>query len=200
MTGGQASGMGRCSQPALFFYPHNARPRSSKLLGGQLEFNMHYKQPRSVQVVIFTEDASIRQYLLLKRVVSHGEFWQSVTGSLEAGETHAQAAIREVKEETGIIATEEELIDLGVINTFEIAPQWRAEYAPGVTHNEEVCFTLRSGKCDVRLDPTEHTAYTWVDYETALKMLYWDSSKRAITAAEALLSQSRVDTDAAGSS
>src|SRR5215216_5159067 len=123
---------------------------------------MRYKQPRSVQVVIFAETETGIEYLLLRRVKSHGGFWQSVTGSLEEGETHAQAAVREVLEETGISRREDELIELGVINVFEIAPQWRVKYAPGVTHNEEVCFALKVDKCEVRIDRREHEAYTWV--------------------------------------
>src|ERR1044071_3399171 len=140
---------------------------------------MPFKQPRSVQVVIFAESATGREYLLLKRVASHGGFWQSVTGSLEEGETHAEAAVREVYEETGIRRREDELIDLDLINVFEIAPQWRAKYAPGVTSNEEVCFALRVQKRDIQLDRLEHDAYLWVDYDTATRMLYWESNKRA---------------------
>lgn len=143
---------------------------------------MPYKQPRSIQVVIFAESLRGREFLLLKRVAGFGGYWQSVTGSLEEGESHAKATVREVLEETGIAACEDELIDLSLINTFEIAPQWRAKYAPGVTHNEEVCFALKVDKCEVRVDPTEHDEYTWVEYETAFDMLYWDSSKRAFAA------------------
>ena len=140
---------------------------------------MAFKQPRSVQVVVFAENQSVREYLLLRRVATHGGFWQSVTGSLEGDETHQQAAIREVNEETGILAHTGELIALDLINTFEIAPQWRAKYAPGVTHNEEVCFALRVQKRDIQLDRLEHDAYLWVDYDTATRMLYWESNKRA---------------------
>lgn len=143
---------------------------------------MQYKQPRSVQVVIFAETNAERQYLLLKRVASHGAFWQAVTGSLEEGETHGQAATREVLEETGFAAREEELIELGVVNTFEIAPQWRAKYAPGVTHNEEVCFALKVERREVRLDTVEHDAYAWRSYECAIEMLYWESTRRAFAA------------------
>lgn len=142
---------------------------------------MPYKQPRSVQVVIFAENAGERQYLLLKRVTSHGGFWQSVTGSLEEGETHAEAAVREVHEETGITLREDELIALNVINVFEIAPQWRGKYAPGVTRNEEVCFALKVNKCEVRVDPREHEQYIWAGDEDVLQMLYWESNKRAFS-------------------
>lgn len=143
---------------------------------------MAFKQPRSVQVVVFAESARGREYLLLRRVATHGGFWQSVTGSLEGDETHAQAAIREVGEETGIVAHASQLLALDLINVFEIAPQWRVKYAPGVTHNEEVCFALRVEKRDAQLDSLEHDAYVWVDYDTAMQMLYWQSNKRALIA------------------
>ncbi|HVG17573.1 MAG TPA: dihydroneopterin triphosphate diphosphatase [Blastocatellia bacterium] len=151
---------------------------------------MRYKQPRSVQVVIFAKTAVGFEYLLLRRVASHGGFWQSVTGSLEGDETHRQAAAREVMEETGIRRGEDELIELGLVNVFEIAPQWRLKYAPGVTRNEEVCFALRVDKCEVRLDSLEHEAYAWVDYDTAAGMLYWESNRRAFAAVADLLERS----------
>ncbi|HKP85508.1 MAG TPA: dihydroneopterin triphosphate diphosphatase [Blastocatellia bacterium] len=148
---------------------------------------MRYKQPRSVQVVIFARAGAGIEYLLLRRVTSHGGFWQAVTGSLEEGETHRQAAVREVFEETGILRREDELIELGIVNVFEIAPMWRVKYAPGVTHNEEVCFALEADRCEVRLDPIEHEAYAWVDYDTAVGMLYWESNKRAFAAVANML-------------
>ena len=147
---------------------------------------MRYKQPRSVQVVIFADAPSERHYLLLKRLKSHGGFWQSVTGSLEEGETHRQAAVREVREETGIGSREDQLIELGVTNTFEIAPQWRGKYAPGVTHNEEMCFALKVYQGEVLVDSLEHDTYCWEPYERSIEMLYWESNKRAFAAAHLL--------------
>jgi dihydroneopterin triphosphate diphosphatase len=147
---------------------------------------VEYKQPRSVQVVIFAETSGDRLYLLLRRVASHGAFWQSVTGSLEVGETHTQAAVREVREETEIRSSEDDLIELGVINTFEIAPQWRAKYAPGVTRNEEVCFALKADRFEVLLDSREHDAFVWERYDRSIEMLYWESTRRAFAAAHLL--------------
>lgn len=152
-----------------------------------LNLAMRYKQPRSAQVVVFAEAEGQRQYLLLKRIASHGAFWQSVTGSLEEGETHAQAAVREVREETGIETREKDLIELGVINVFEIALNWRAKYAPGVVTNEEVCYALKVDKCEIKIDAREHEDYIWVDGETAARMLYWESNKRAFAATEAIV-------------
>lgn len=153
---------------------------------------MPFKQPRSIQVVVFSNSTGRRNYLLLRRVASYGGFWQSVTGSLEEGETHKQAAVREVLEETGIAASESDLIELGLINTFEIAPKWRVRYAPGVTHNEEVCFALQTRQADIRIDAIEHDAFDWVSYDRAMEMLYWESNKRALSAVGLLLSDRQV--------
>jgi dATP pyrophosphohydrolase len=137
--------------------------------------------------VILAGDNAERRYLLLKRIDSHGGFWQSVTGSLEGGETHRQAALREVLEETGLAAFDEDLMELGLTNTFEIAPQWRSRYAPGITHNEEVCFALKVNEFDVKLDPLEHECYVWVPYERAVGLLYWESNRRAFEATHSRL-------------
>ena len=61
---------------------------------------LSYKRPESVLVVIHTERGEVLQ--LRRR--EPADFWQSVTGSLHAGETPLQAAIREVREETGLAA------------------------------------------------------------------------------------------------
>ena len=55
-----------------------------------------YKHPISVLVVIFAQDTG--RVLMLQRR-DDSDFWQSVTGSLEAGETPLQAARREVLED-----------------------------------------------------------------------------------------------------
>ena len=138
---------------------------------------------------MFAEGGGERAYLLLKRVEGQGGFWQPVTGSLEDAETHAQAAVREVFEETAILAREEQLVDLRGTNNFEIAPAWQPRYAPGVTHNEEVCFALRVEEGDIKIDPSEHSEYAWVDYETAFRTLHWESNKRAFAVVDKLVDQ-----------
>ena len=80
--------------------------------------------------------------LLLERAARPG-FWQSVTGSLDRpDEPYAEAAVREVREETGIDAAAGRLERWPVAYTFEIYSQWRHRFAPGVTHNTERLFSL----------------------------------------------------------
>jgi len=100
-------------------------------------------------------------------------FWQSVTGSLEAGETPRQAAIREVLEETGLDATQYDLQDWQASNTYEIYPHWRYRYAPGITTNVEHLFALElPKKIAITLAPDEHVQYEWVDWREAAKRVF----------------------------
>ncbi len=132
---------------------------------------MAYKQPVSVLVLIHTVDL---QVLLLERA-DKKSFWQSVTGSLEAGETPYDAAIREVAEETGLDATQYGFSDWQTSNVYEIYPHWRSRYAPGVTQNKEHVFGLElPAPLPVQLAANEHVRYEWVDWRAAaIKVFSW---------------------------
>lgn len=127
----------------------------------------HFKLPISVLVVIHTP---AREILLLERLHPPG-FWQSVTGSLEAGESPSQAALREVAEETGLTASTTALRDWQQTNRFEIRPEWRHRYAPGTTHNTEHVFSLCvPAACPIRLARDEHARYLWLPQREAADM------------------------------
>ena len=110
-------------------------------------------------------------------------FWQSVTGSVEINETPCEAAIREVREETGLNALNFEFEDWHASNVYEIYPHWRHRYAPGTLHNTEHLFGLcLPSEMPVHLSPEEHLRYEWVDWrEAAQRVFSWtniDALKR----------------------
>jgi dihydroneopterin triphosphate diphosphatase len=146
-----------------------------------------YKIPRSALVVIHTFDL---QVLMMERASWPG-FWQSVTGGLDReDESFRDAAIREVREETGLDATKYELVDWRVEREFEIFAQHRARYAPGVTRNLEHVFSLEvPAPVDVRLDPREHLRYRWLPYRDAADLTISWSNRDAILALPARRAQ-----------
>ena len=141
---------------------------------------MSYKHPESVLVLIHTQD----QVLLLQRQ-DNTDFWQSVTGSLEVGETRMQAAERELAEETGIVLGENvqlenvQLIETGRRVRFEIYPRWRYRYRPGVTHNWEYEFYL-SLPAPQEVVLTEHLAQRWLPFAEAKEQASSWTNKLAI--------------------
>ncbi len=130
---------------------------------------MPYKTPVSALILIHTADL---QVMLMERADKPG-FWQSVTGSLEVGETPTQAAIREVFEETGLDALQYDFQDWHMSNVYEIYPHWRYRYAPDVTQNTEHVFgLLLPATLPITLAPDEHIRYEWVDWREAAKRVF----------------------------
>lgn len=136
-----------------------------------------FKIPVSVLVVIHTADG---QVLLMERADAPG-FWQSVTGSQDAGETLEQTAIREVAEETGFDASRFNLANWHTETRYEIYERWRHRYAPGVTHNTEHVFgLLLPDTLTPTLAPREHTAWKWLAWNEAADACFSPSNAAAI--------------------
>jgi dATP pyrophosphohydrolase len=135
-----------------------------------------FRRPESVLIVIYTEDG---EFLLLERRRPL-RFWQSVTGSMEWGETADAAARREVIEETGI--TQGVLVNLQWTQVYEILPAFGKVYAPGVTLNLEHAFSLRlQNRVPVTLSDAEHVQFRWVSGSEAIESAS-SSTNRAVIA------------------
>ena len=136
-----------------------------------------FKTPVSVLVVIHTPALEV---LLIERALHRG-LWQSVTGSLEAGESARETACREVAEETGIVAMLGDVVDWHLSNRFEIFPQWRHRYAPGITHNVEHVFSLQVPVSHaVQLAPEEHADSVWLPWREAAAQCFSWTNRDAI--------------------
>jgi len=135
-----------------------------------------YKRPESVLVVIYTVSGEV---LLLERCRPAG-YWQSVTGGLEWGEAARTAAIREVREETGL-QVQDILVDCGYSNRFEIVPAWRARYAPDVDWNTEHVFRVELATTDpITINVEEHVQAEWVPAQQAAERVVSHTNRAAI--------------------
>ena len=136
-----------------------------------------FKRPESVLVVVHTDDGQVLR--LLRR--EPAGFWQSVTGSLDPGEPPLKAALREVREETGLDPSVG-LADGGIINRYPIHPAWRHKYAPEVQENQEYVFHLCVPEpCDISLS-SEHSEYRWLPREEAAELAGSATDRAAILA------------------
>jgi dihydroneopterin triphosphate diphosphatase len=142
--------------------------------------SLSQKIPVSALVLVHTSDLLV---LLLERADFPG-FWQSVTGSQEPGESLAETATRELKEETGIDAgIHGGVVDWNLSNVYEIYPRWRDRYPAGTAHNTEHVFSLEvSEPVSVRLNPREHLSHQWLPWQEAAPKCFSWSNRAAIEA------------------
>jgi lipoyl(octanoyl) transferase len=134
---------------------------------------------RTVSVVPLGEDG---QVLLLRRQDGRGGFWQQVTGRIEPGEAAAEAARRELGEETGADAP---VIDLGYRHGFALEPGLLPG-PPGIRLVEETAFAARlPAGFRPRLSP-EHAEAEWCAPDEAVARVRFAGLKRAIRLAAAL--------------
>jgi len=141
------------------------------------------KIPESVLVVIHSAELEV---LLIERADMPG-YWQSVTGSKDTPDEPFEAtAIREVAEETGILIgspglPRERLRDWGLVNIYDIYPQWQHRYAAGVTKNTEHVYGLCVPRSiAVTLAPREHVAHVWLPWQEAVDRCSSASNAEAI--------------------
>ncbi len=102
------------------------------------------------------------QSILLVHKPRKRDAWQLPQGGIEAGETQVEAALRELKEETGL-----ELVgDVHVSEhtyCYDFPPEFVKRHNP-VNAGQTLCFVVIEGKGDLRVtvDQNEVDSYVWV--------------------------------------
>ena len=142
------------------------------------------RQPIQVLVYLARPAGDRWEYLLLHRVPRLGSFWQGVTGGVKDGEELAEAARREVFEETGLTSTKFEQIDFSY--AFPVKDEWLHLYSPEPNEIVEYVFLARVDDGNPMLS-WEHDAWRWSTYEEALDLLKWPGNIEALKRCERLL-------------
>jgi dATP pyrophosphohydrolase len=136
----------------------------------------HFRRPVSVLVIVFTDEGEV---LLLRRAKPF-DFWQSITGSLKADETHAQAARRELLEETGL-RDQGSLQYSGVSRQFVIDSRWRNKFESGAIENVEFEWHYRlPARLEIEISHDEHTEYCWLPVATAAERVWSWTNRDAL--------------------
>ena len=114
--------------------------------------------------------------LLLRRTAKAGDFWQPVTGQVEDGELVADAARRELIEETAVDAPVE---PLGITQSFMIDPLFTGTATPVFADEEAFVARFAPGTKPV-LDSSEHVEARWFTFPEAYEIIRWSDDREAI--------------------
>lgn len=125
-----------------------------------------------IEAHIFREVEKGIEFLLLKRAGDqvYPGLWQMVTGKIKENEKAFNTALREIKEETGLVPGQ-----------LWVAPTINSFYEP---KEEYICllpvFAAKvSGGVNIKLS-SEHTEHVWVDKKKANELLAWPGQKEAV--------------------
>ena len=125
--------------------------------------------------MVYRQDGT---FLLLKR--RNARFWQSVSGSLEAGERPVDTARRELTEETGLVVDSLRLHDEYCRHLFPLPTSMLKRYPAGVTHNLEHVFSYRAHDHEAVRLSEEHSAFKWLNSGAAMATTWSWANRSAI--------------------
>lgn len=129
---------------------------------------------RSCGVVIYHDgDGGPRHYLLLHYPTGH---WDFAKGHVEKGEEDLTTALRETREETGLVQ-------------IEVAPGFQHQFEYSYRHGNVLIqkrvtwFLARTRETGVTISH-EHQGFAWLPYEEALRRVTYDNAKDLLRRAE----------------
>jgi 8-oxo-dGTP pyrophosphatase MutT (NUDIX family) len=128
----------------------------------------------SAGVILFREQGQ-REYLVL----DYGSHWDFPKGHMEPGEDPQTTAARELQEETGIR-------DARFIPGFKESMRYFYRKAGEGMLKVVIFFLAGTPTGDITLSH-EHSGYTWLPFEAALKRLTFKNARDLLTRAHAFL-------------
>ena len=134
----------------------------------------------SAGIVLYNDDNDEVQFLVLKYPGGH---WDFVKGKMENSEEPKQTAIRETKEETGII-------DVEFIDGFNEEISYTF-YVKNKEINKKVIFYLGKTKSTEIIISHEHLDFAWLNFKDAIERITYENAERVLIKANNLL-QSRI--------
>jgi len=115
------------------------------------------------------------QLLICHRVAE--DYWHIIAGALEPGESHAEAAKRELREETGLVADPE---PLGLTQRYALAEAMRPLYSNDAREVVVENFVVEAPAGWEPILNEEHDGYRWASLAVAADQMYWVETRETI--------------------
>jgi 8-oxo-dGTP pyrophosphatase MutT (NUDIX family) len=140
------------------------------------------KEISSGVVLYYTDSDNRRKYLLLQY---HGKYWSFPKGKIEKGESLKEAALREVREETG-------LREITLEDNFSYVITYTFYNPEGIEIDKTVTFFLSDiGKKQPITISHEHRDYAWQFYEVARMQIYFENDRLLLDEIEKISEKNR---------
>ncbi len=104
------------------------------------------------------------------------KYWDFPKGKVEENETYKEAALREVKEETGLTVTLQEGFEQSIIYFFK-------DLQGDLVDKTVIYFTGEASSKEVLLS-AEHTDYIWLPFNESVAQLTYANAKNVLSMAD----------------
>jgi bis(5'-nucleosidyl)-tetraphosphatase len=130
----------------------------------------------SAGFILFRQTDAGPVYLLL----DYGKHWDYAKGHLEHGETAWQAAVRELREETGIRQVDR-------VTGFQRDMHYHFFSPKKGRVTKTVTYFLGQTKCEDVTLSHEHAGHAWLTYQDAMQRLTYENAREILAAAHEAL-------------
>ena len=138
-------------------------------------------------IVLFLMEGGERRYLLVRSALTRRPIWEFPKGGVEAGETDAEAAERELREEAGLRVGDYDVLDGFREEERYVFTQGKGE-ARTLIVKRVVYFVAESRTREVHISH-EAEDFRWVTYEEALRLLRFPGKRAVLERAELFLTR-----------
>ena len=136
------------------------------------------QQETSAGGVVYRKDDAVPLFLLIRDSYQN---WGFPKGHVEAGERAEDAALREVREETGI----DELSIRGIIDTID----WYFRFRGRLIHKVCHFYLMETSQAQTAPQHAEGiTACQWVEYDTARTAISYANARQLLLRAQEMVS------------
>ena len=140
--------------------------------------------------VVLFRNGDTRRYLLMRSALTRRPIWEFPKGGVEAGESEAQAAVRELWEEAGIGEGQISLFDGYREEERYVFTQGKGEQRTLIV--KKVVYFLAETEEERVTISREAEEYRWATYDEAMRLIRFPGKRHVLEVAESLLGSAEV--------
>jgi len=162
------------------------KSRSGKRTNRSPGVKVRHQRHKSAGVIVFRRAGDECLFLLVLSKLTKRPLWEFPKGGVEKGETQLQAALRELREETGINESE-----VALVSDFQRTEDYRFtagdDSSRTLIHKQVTYFLGETARSDVIISANESSEFAWLSLKDALKRVRYAKRRRLLSDAAAAI-------------